>query len=84
MLEVLVAVMFLLLVFYLVYESYLKKKREENKKYVTRELLMCSNCNHIIEKTFEPGDFIGLVKDQCPRCGGKMKITEIYNVELSI
>lgn len=83
-LEVIVATLFLLIVFYLIYDSYLKKKREESTKYVTREVLICLNCNYKVEKDFEPGDFIGLVKGKCPRCGGGMKIKGIFSVEASV
>lgn len=78
--EILLAVLLVAVILYLIYESYLKKKREESPRYVTREILVCLNCNYVIEKDFEPGDFIGLIKDTCPRCGGKMRIKGIYSV----
>jgi len=81
--EILLLALLVLLVFYMIYESYIKK-REKESMYVTREVLMCLNCKYVIEKDFEPGDFIGLIKDTCPRCGGKMKIKGIYSVEVRI
>jgi len=82
-LEAIAAALFLLVILYFIYDYYLKKKREESTKYVTRELLMCLNCNYRVEQDFEPGDFIGLVKGRCPNCGGLMKIKAIFSVETS-
>ncbi|MCC6034565.1 MAG: hypothetical protein LM567_03595 [Desulfurococcaceae archaeon] len=82
--EVFLLALLILLVLYMIYESYIKKRREKESTYVTREALICLNCRYVIEKDFEPGDFIGLIKDTCPRCGGKMKIKGIYGVEVRI
>lgn len=72
-------VLLLLMLIYLVYESYSKRLRKPI--YAIRELLVCNKCNYRIEKDFEPGDFIGLIKGKCPRCGGELKLRGIYAVE---
>jgi hypothetical protein len=33
-----------------------------------------------VEKEFEPGDFIGMVKGKCPKCDGPMIVKAIYDV----
>ncbi len=81
--EIFLLVLLVLLVLYMIYESYLKRRKKE-PTYVTREVLMCLNCKYVVEKDFEPGDFIGLIRESCPRCGGKMKIKGIYSVEVRI
>lgn len=46
----------------------------------TRELLVCGKCDYKVETRFEPGDFIGMIKGECPKCGSHLKIKAIYDV----
>lgn len=77
--SIIAIVLFLIIVLYLVYESYSRRPRKT--VYVVRELLVCVKCNYRVEKDFEPGDFIGLVKGKCPQCGEDLKLKGIYAVE---
>lgn len=69
------------LIVYLYLES--RPKKPQREEYVTRVLLKCTSCGYRIERDFEAGDFIGLEKGKCPKCGGATKITGIYAVEKS-
>jgi hypothetical protein len=69
----------ILLIAYLLIDTFTKKPKK--KEYVTRELLKCVKCGFSVEKEFEPGDFIGLVKDKCPKCGGDLRVEGVYSVE---
>lgn len=74
-------ILLLIIILYLVYESY--SRRPRRTLYAIRELLVCIKCNYRVEKDFEPGDFIGLIKGKCPKCGGDLKLKGIYAVEKS-
>lgn len=64
---------------------YMEMKRKPRKpEYVTRELLECTKCRYRVERDFEPGDFISMYKDNCPKCGSLMKVIAIYRVEEKI
>lgn len=73
---------FIILIFVLVYmalESRVRKQRKQ--EFITLEFLTCIKCGYNVEKNFEPGDFIGLIKGKCPKCGGDLKVKGIYAVE---
>ncbi|MEM4481153.1 MAG: hypothetical protein QXK88_02295 [Desulfurococcaceae archaeon] len=74
-------VVFVIIAAYFIYESY--RKRPRKTAYVVRELLVCMSCNYRVERDFEPGDFIGLIKGKCPSCGGDLKLRGIYSIERS-
>lgn len=76
-LEILAFILFLALLLYMLLSNYFKKR--EDTSSTTKELLVCPNCNYSVEVDFEPGDFIGLIKGQCPRCSSKMRIKGIYS-----
>ncbi|MEM0378862.1 MAG: hypothetical protein QXP68_07360 [Thermosphaera sp.] len=69
----------ILLIAYLILDTFMRKPKK--KEYVTRELLKCAKCGLQVEREFEPGDFIGLAKDKCPKCGGELRVEGIYSVE---
>ncbi|AFK50680.1 hypothetical protein TCELL_0255 [Thermogladius calderae 1633] len=75
--------MIVLTVLLIVYMYLETRKRPTRTEYVTRELLVCEGCGFQVERDFEPGDFIGLVKGKCPRCGRELKIKGIYSVDKS-
>ncbi|MEM0002441.1 MAG: hypothetical protein QXS24_01520 [Desulfurococcaceae archaeon] len=77
--NIILLVLLILIMIYLVYDSYIKKPRK--KTYVVRELLTCTKCKFNVERDFEPGDFIGIIKGKCPSCGGDLKLKAIYAVE---
>ncbi len=58
------------------------RKRPREPKTVTRTLLQCMKCGERIETNYEPGDFIGLIKGKCRKCGGPTKIIGIYTINL--
>ncbi len=68
------------LVAQLLLESRAKKKREP--KYATKTLLKCTKCGYTIETDYEPGDFVGLIKRRCPKCGEPMIVYGIYDIEI--
>lgn len=78
--NIVAAVLLVLIVLYYLYDA-LKVRRRHRAEYVTRELLTCVKCNYRVEKDYEPGDFIGLLKGPCPNCGGNLKVRGIYAVE---
>ncbi len=47
------------LTIYFLLETTTKPKEPETE---TKELLTCPKCGYSVEKTFEPGDFIGMIK----------------------
>ncbi len=55
-------------------------RRPKEPETETKELLKCIKCGYTIEKEYSVGDFIGLVKDKCPKCGSPLKIIAIYDV----
>jgi len=69
------------LIIYMYLES--RPKKQQREEYVTRVLLQCLNCSYRLERDFEAGDFIGLEKGKCPKCGGSLKVIGIYSVEKS-
>jgi rRNA maturation endonuclease Nob1 len=74
----------IILVIILIVYMFMETKRKPARiEYVTRELLVCYSCGFQVERDHEPGDFIGLVKGKCPRCGGDLKIKGIYSVDKS-
>ncbi|MEM1695667.1 MAG: hypothetical protein QXS14_01795 [Desulfurococcaceae archaeon] len=75
-----IALVFLMVIAYYAYEA-IRTRRRRRPEYMIRELLVCVNCNYRVEKDHEAGDFIGLIKDTCPKCGGDLKIRGIYAVE---
>lgn len=72
-------VAFILIVLYMLYDTY--KRRPKKTIQMVRESLKCIKCGLVVEKEFEPGDFIGLLKGKCPTCGGDLKIHAIYSIE---
>lgn len=60
------------------------KKKPKKPEYETKELLECIKCKYRLIQDFEPGDFISMYKNKCPKCGELMKIKAIYNVEKTI
>lgn len=77
--NILLLVAIIIMVAYLIYESY--RRRPRRTPLVVRELLVCTSCSYRVERDFEPGDFIGLIKGRCPSCGGDLKLKGIYSVE---
>jgi len=75
-----IIVLLLVIIIYMLYEVYARKPRRT--LYHVRELLVCKRCSYRLERDFEPGDFIGLIKGKCPKCGGELKLQGIYAVEL--
>ncbi len=64
-------------------QTYLEiKKRPKEPKTITRTLLKCIKCNYREEANYEVGDFIGLLKKKCSKCGQPMKIIAIYSIEI--
>ncbi len=59
------------------------RKKPKEPKTVTRTLLKCTSCGETIETNYEPGDFIGLIKGKCKKCNSPLKVTAIYDVEIS-
>lgn len=59
------------------------RKKPREPKTVTRTLLKCTKCGETEETNYEPGDFIGLIKGQCRKCSAPLKVTAIYNMEIS-
>jgi len=72
-------IVILILIIYLVYDTYARRPKKTEK--IIRERLVCTKCGYVVEREFEPGDFIGLVKGKCPSCGGDLKIKAIYAIE---
>ncbi|ABN69994.1 hypothetical protein Smar_0894 [Staphylothermus marinus F1] len=68
----------IIMAIYLYMEARRKPKKPE---YKTIEILECTKCGYKIEKEYEPGDFIGMIKGKCPKCNSPMKIKAIYAVE---
>ncbi len=59
------------------------RKKPREPKTITRTLLKCTSCGETIETNYEPGDFIGLIKGQCRKCGAPLKITAVYDIEIT-
>ncbi len=57
------------------------RKKPKKPEYITKELLVCTKCGYQLETEYEPGDFIGMIKHKCPKCGAPMKIKAIYAIE---
>ncbi len=68
----------IILSIYFMMESMRKPKEPE---YETMEILECPKCGYTVTKEFEPGDFIGMIKGKCPKCGTPLIIKAIYEVE---
>jgi len=77
--NIILIIAFIIIVIYLIYDSYARKPRK--RVQVVRELLVCTSCKFTVEKDFEPGDFIGMIKGKCPSCGSNLKVKAIYAVE---
>lgn len=60
------------------------KKKPKKPEYETKELLECVKCKYRLTLDFEPGDFVSMYKNKCPKCGDRMKIKAIYNVEKTL
>lgn len=73
----------LLIVFIAYFYFEVRSRREKREESVTRVLLQCVNCGFKLERDFEAGDYIGLERGKCPKCGGTLKIRGIYAVEKS-
>ncbi len=56
-------------------------RKPKQPEYETKELLACTKCGYTVEQDFEPGDFIGMIKGRCPKCGAPMAVRAIYEVE---
>lgn len=69
----------ILVVVFMIYDTYKRKPKKTTQ--IVRESLRCVKCGLVVEKDFEPGDFIGLIKGKCPTCGGDLKIKAIYAIE---
>ncbi len=67
-----------ILLIYLFLES---RRKPQKKEYITKELLVCTKCGFQLETSYEPGDFISMIRSKCPKCGSPMKIKAIYAVE---
>lgn len=78
--NIVATVLLVLIVVYYLYDA-LKSRRRHKTEYTTRELLTCVKCDYRVEKDYETGDFIGLLKGSCPKCGGNLKVRGIYAVE---
>jgi len=72
-------VLLIIIIIYMIYDLY--SRRPKRSITYTRETLVCTKCGLNVERDFEPGDFIGLVKGKCPSCGGNLKIKAIYSIE---
>lgn len=57
------------------------RKKPLEKEYATKTLLKCIKCGYTLERDFEPGDFITMIKYKCPKCGNPMRIEAIYAIE---
>ncbi|MEM4717732.1 MAG: hypothetical protein QXE81_03105 [Desulfurococcaceae archaeon] len=77
--ELLILFVFLFVLLYMIYDTY--RRRPRRTLYIVRESLKCTKCGLIVEREFEPGDFIGIIKGKCPTCGGDLKVKSIYAVE---
>lgn len=77
--NILLIILIFIVFAYLIYDAYTRRPRRSI--HVVRELLVCTKCNYRVEKDFEPGDFIGLIKGKCPSCNGELKIKGIYAIE---
>ncbi|MGC8983087.1 MAG: hypothetical protein ACP5KA_04975 [Desulfurococcaceae archaeon] len=80
--NVIIAILLALILIYYLYNA-LRTRRKRKPEYAIREVLACMQCNYKLERDYEAGDFIGLLKGKCPKCGGQMKIRGIYAVEKS-
>ncbi|WFO75661.1 hypothetical protein J4526_01910 [Desulfurococcaceae archaeon MEX13E-LK6-19] len=58
------------------------RRRPPTKELITKTLLKCVKCGYSIERDFEPGDFVTMVKNRCPKCGEYMRVEAIYAIEL--
>jgi rRNA maturation endonuclease Nob1 len=77
--SVILLVVMLILIIYMIYDMY--SRRPRRKTYHVKETLICTKCKYVVEREFEPGDFIGLIKGKCPTCGGDLKVKAIYAIE---
>ncbi len=67
----------------LIIQLYMEYRRKPKQaKYIPKELVKCRKCGYEIERDYEPGDFISLVKGKCPKCGGELIVKAIYSVKL--
>ena len=60
------------------------RKKLQKPEYDTKTLLKCPKCGYQIEKNYELGEFIGMVKGKCSKCNTPMKIIAIYVVEKTL
>ncbi len=60
------------------------RKKPQKPEYDTKTLLKCPKCGYQIEKNYELGEFIGMIKGKCPKCNTPMKIIAIYAVEKTL
>ncbi len=58
------------------------RKRPKQVRTTTKTLLECIKCGYRLEQPYTTGDFVGLVKTKCPKCGSPMKVIAVYDVEL--
>ncbi|MEM0380627.1 MAG: hypothetical protein QXX35_03275 [Desulfurococcaceae archaeon] len=79
---ILIIVLTILLLLLTTYSELKRKPRKP--EYETKEILECTKCRHRVLEDFEPGDFISMYKNKCPKCGGLMKVKAIYCIEKTL
>ncbi len=54
----------------------LKKQKGEKPKLRTR--VECLSCGYSVEREYRRGDYVGKSEGRCPKCGGEMIVTAVY------
>jgi len=55
-----------------------RRKKVGKRKVYTR--IKCFNCGYTIERVYQKGDYVGRVVGKCPRCGGELVVSAVYEV----
>ncbi len=59
-----------------------EKKTSKKKEKKTITLIRCDKGDYKIEREFKPGDFVGKVEGECPKCKGVLRVYAIFVEEL--
>ncbi len=70
----------LLMAVFLAVTLILSAKQQRREKPVLRTRLECLRCGYSVEREYKRGDYIGLTEGRCPKCGGPLVVTAVYEV----
>ncbi len=59
-----------------------EKKTSKKKEKKTITLIKCDKGDYETRREFKPGDFVGKVEGECPKCKGVLRVYAIFVEEI--